>query len=943
MFKNNEFDISKLKGKLGRLRDRLQNFRLPSRLLIILLGIASTVWFLIRVIPKPSRASYPCMRVAAPFMSSFVLYLLSVGGIVALSRKLKRKLINTRVVSSILLVFGVVLAMAIVPSETFAPMVARMLTDSGPIDGPNEPMGEAKGAVPGRVVWAWNPDATVENPTGSVFNPENIDFDVVDQMFAQSILKLAGKEDPSEAWDALFSSFNKTKLGAEKGYSKGEKIFIKLNQMTARNSLREDDYEKGFYIGESRRGGLGTLQTGPAVVLAILRQLVNVVGVAQQDIAIGDPQNHVFGENADVWRAEFPDIVLIDQRSTAHGRTMIKPTEELMFYSDKRTTDRLWDVIKDADYMINVPCLKPHLRAGMSLTAKNHFGSHSRSGAYHLHYSLVSPIKEALPTNAGYGKYRVLTDIMGNKYLGRNTMLAVIDGLFGGGVAEGGSPIKYYMPPFNYDWFNSVIVSQDQVAIESVCYDFIRSEFDGTMSHDPSNNRYESVLMPNVRGVDDHLHQAADRANWPEGFIYDPDNSGQPIPSLGIHEHWNNPENKQYSKNLGKSYGIELVSIPEDLVGPDAPQKYARLSTEKIVELADYEITFNVTETTADNSQGYAGSSASNSNYNSGNLISSIDVRSMEDFDAKKFYAVVEDGNGRKTFLTDAGLASGGFRGFNRNAENNKIPEKGLTDMQFELNMDGEAIWLASSNGAYLVSLPIKENSAVVNYNTSNSELLSDTIVAMAVGRNSLRWFGTPKGVSALADEKWLTPDYETDYPEVLFDLFPITSIAFNREGDSVYVGTNGAGVARFYRNDVDAISSASPYANWETIRLPSDNIISMCIASDGTQWFGTDSGIAKHTGSVTLKGWEVLTAEDGLVNNFVQAIEEDLEGNMWFGTKGGLSVYDGSEWLSLTVDDGLISNNITNIMADNTGTVYICTDSGIMMYEMGGRLAVYK
>lgn len=41
------------------------------------LGLSSTLWFLIRVIPKPSRAYYPCMQAAAPMMSAFVTYMLS--------------------------------------------------------------------------------------------------------------------------------------------------------------------------------------------------------------------------------------------------------------------------------------------------------------------------------------------------------------------------------------------------------------------------------------------------------------------------------------------------------------------------------------------------------------------------------------------------------------------------------------------------------------------------------------------------------------------------------------------------------------------------------------------------------------------------------------------------------------------------------------------------
>ena len=73
--------LDRLKGIVIRFRNWFRKHRFPSRVTIYLLGIASTVWFLIRVIPKPSRAGYPCMRAAAPFMSAFVVYLLSLGGI----------------------------------------------------------------------------------------------------------------------------------------------------------------------------------------------------------------------------------------------------------------------------------------------------------------------------------------------------------------------------------------------------------------------------------------------------------------------------------------------------------------------------------------------------------------------------------------------------------------------------------------------------------------------------------------------------------------------------------------------------------------------------------------------------------------------------------------------------------------------------------------------
>ena len=46
-----------------------------SRFLLPLTGLACLVWMLVRVIPKPSRAEYPCMKVAAPLAGGFIAYI----------------------------------------------------------------------------------------------------------------------------------------------------------------------------------------------------------------------------------------------------------------------------------------------------------------------------------------------------------------------------------------------------------------------------------------------------------------------------------------------------------------------------------------------------------------------------------------------------------------------------------------------------------------------------------------------------------------------------------------------------------------------------------------------------------------------------------------------------------------------------------------------------
>ncbi|KAA6305509.1 hypothetical protein EZS27_042838, partial [termite gut metagenome] len=64
--------------------ERMGNSSFKGKAIFIIAGLAATAWFLIRVIPKPSRATYPCMQAAAPTMSAFVIYMLSLmGGIKA--------------------------------------------------------------------------------------------------------------------------------------------------------------------------------------------------------------------------------------------------------------------------------------------------------------------------------------------------------------------------------------------------------------------------------------------------------------------------------------------------------------------------------------------------------------------------------------------------------------------------------------------------------------------------------------------------------------------------------------------------------------------------------------------------------------------------------------------------------------------------------------------
>jgi hypothetical protein len=116
-------------------------------------------------------------------------------------------------------------------------------------------------------------------------------------------------------------------------------------------------------------------------------------------------------------------------------------------------------------------------------------------------------------------------------------------------------PVKFLSKPFNNDYSSSILVSLDPVAIASVALDILQEEFqvEDKSVYPP---RYTYVRFS---AVDDYLHQAASREWWPEGLIYDPEGDGTTIESLGVHEHWNNPTDRKYTRNLGTGNGIELI------------------------------------------------------------------------------------------------------------------------------------------------------------------------------------------------------------------------------------------------------------------------------------------------------------------------------------------------------------------------------------------------
>jgi hypothetical protein len=245
-------------------RDQPENSLIFGRLYFHLIGLGALIWFLVRVVPKPSRAAYPCMRAAFPVASAFVLYLLSLATTAFAISKVKKHWKNAH--------YWAVAAFLIVAviSGFFALQAEKpyVYADSHNLDTPNQPMGVGQGIFPGRVVWSWNADATNENCKndnwGEAYHePKNSNMNIIQAMVDQSLLSLTGQSSVGEAWTALFIHFNQKKGRGAVGYQPGQNIFIKTNAV----STPVD--------GSHNYSGLNNYtmaKTSPQPVLAILRQ-----------------------------------------------------------------------------------------------------------------------------------------------------------------------------------------------------------------------------------------------------------------------------------------------------------------------------------------------------------------------------------------------------------------------------------------------------------------------------------------------------------------------------------------------------------------------------------------------------------------------------------------------------------------------------------------------
>ncbi len=380
--------------------------RFPS-VLFILAGVVSIIWLAMRSGRKPSRLTYPCQQACTGMSAVFFSWI--AGLFLA-------KVVYPIVRPSRLLVSGIVIVASLMfisvsAFSAFRAIRSRILN------------AQSVGGI-SRVVWVYDPRAA----TGWSSNyASRVDAAVAEEMMDLGIRQLTGQSNLATAWQGLF-----TRVSGH-AYRNGEKIAVKVN---FNNSGSDNNHNPNFQV-----------------VNALLRQLIDVVGVTPADIILYDASRPLSNQFRSGIQSKYPGVSM-NPSSGFCGSTV---------WSGPGGSARLTCVLQDATYLINIPLLRTHDGAGsVTLNLKNHLGSTDNPAAFH--YGLSSPYN---------GSYSLIA-LNRQTWIGQKTMISIGDGIYG---------LKSAGPSASPDSSNGIIpypsslfFSTDVIANDSVMIDYISTK-----------------------------------------------------------------------------------------------------------------------------------------------------------------------------------------------------------------------------------------------------------------------------------------------------------------------------------------------------------------------------------------------------------------------------------------------------------------------------------
>ena len=308
--------------------------------------------------------------------------------------------------------------------------------------------------------------------------------------------------------------------------------------------------------------------------------------------------------------------------------------------------------------------------------------------------------------------------------------------------------------------------------------------------------------------------------------------------------------------------------------------------------------------------------------------------------------AIIEDNEGNIWF----GTKGAGIIKYDPTSLTTKVIDQGLSSNNIStlcVNNDGK-LWIGTDKGITIYD-PQKEKTLHI-LNTENG-LISDNIQCMITALKNEIWVGTEDAgiIRFYISESFSYDNLKANNGDIIQNIRikdGLTSDNINtiyQDNElNIWIGTKDHGVNQFISTSFSenyqllAPGRINIFSNKFELKHYHANVFSQ--DREGNIWIGSENGLNKYMGAL----FKMYNQNDNLIDNLVWSVLADSKGNLWFGTAKGVSKfsfpaipgnqdkkrYNDPIVENYTVENGLSENIVISIFEDMQGNIWFGSEN---------------
>jgi len=246
--------------------------------------------------------------------------------------------------------------------------------------------------------------------------------------------------------------------------------------------------------------------------------------------------------------------------------------------------------------------------------------------------------------------------------------------------------------------------------------------------------------------------------------------------------------------------------------------------------------------------------------------------------------------------------------------------------------VDG-TVWIGAEDGLYRMA-PNSTTISRVDFGASEEFWSSSAIWTLEEDSSGHLWFGGPgAGIGRITQsahvDRWT--------PREGFASHIVVTLHRDKDG-SIWAGTE-KGLCHMRASPAPGAHGVERCYGLQD-GLPSLYTQSVYRSSDGELWIGTLEGAAFAKAGDGILHFSAVTRRQGLIDDNIEAVGEDIEGNIWLGAADdGLMRLSNDRLLLFTEADGLADPNVIGFVEDRQNVLYAVSrsPSGVALNRFDG------